>query len=300
VFAPILQSNANTPPRTISGAGFAPDLMLQGTTQYANGASAYDRLRGQVTLLPPYTNAEASAVSTGASFTMDGISYTGTGTINNNGNAVDWFFRRAPSFFDEVCYSGNGVAGRSVSHNLAAVPELMIVKGRNIARGWFVYSAALGGTKYLRVNTTDAAAVDSGPWNNTTQTSSTVFVLGADFDVNQTTYTYVNYLFATCAGVSKVGSYTGTGTTQTINCGFTAGSRFVLIKRTDSTGDWYVWDSARGIIAGNDPYLLLNDTAAEVTGTDYVDTANSGFEISSTAPAGINANGGTYIFLAIA
>jgi hypothetical protein len=112
--------------------------------------------------------------------------------------------------------------------------------------------------------------------------------------------TYVAYLFATCAGVSKVGSYTGTGTTQTINCGFTAGARFVLIKRTDSTGDWYVWDSARGIVAGNDPYLLFNSVAAEVTNTDYIDTAATGFEISSTAPAAINANGGSFVFLAIA
>jgi hypothetical protein len=112
--------------------------------------------------------------------------------------------------------------------------------------------------------------------------------------------TYVAYLFATCAGVSKVGTYTGTGTTLQINCGFTAGARFVLIKRTDSTGDWYVWDSARGIIAGNDPYLLLNSTAAEVTNTDYVDAYSAGFELSSTAPAALNANGGTYIFLAIA
>jgi hypothetical protein len=73
-----------------------------------------------------------------------------------------------------------------------------------------------------------------------------------------------------------------------------------MIKRADSTGDWYVWDSARGIVAGNDPYLLLSSNAAEVTNTDFVDTANSGFEISSTAPAAINANGGTFIFLAIA
>jgi hypothetical protein len=118
--------------------------------------------------------------------------------------------------------------------------------------------------------------------------------------MNQSGSTYVSYLFASCPGVSKVGSYTGTGTTLQIDCGFTAGSRFVLIKRTDSTGDWYVWDSARGIIAGNDPYLLLNDTAAEVTSTDYIDTYSAGFEISSTAPAAINANGGNFIFLAIA
>jgi hypothetical protein len=127
-----------------------------------------------------------------------------------------------------------------------------------------------------------------------------VFSVGTNADVNTNNATYVAYLFASVTGVSKVGSYTGTGSTQTINCGFTAGSRFVMVKRTDSTGDWYVWDSARGIVSGNDPYLLLNSTAAEVTNTDYIDTANSGFEISSTAPAAINANGGTFVFLAIA
>jgi hypothetical protein len=85
-----------------------------------------------------------------------------------------------------------------------------------------------------------------------------------------------------------------------INCGFAAGARFVLIKRTDSTGDWFVWDTARGMIPANDPYLRLNSTAAEVTSTDYVDTAATGFELTATAPAAINASGGTYIFLAIA
>ena len=73
-----------------------------------------------------------------------------------------------------------------------------------------------------------------------------------------------------------------------------------MIKRTDSTGNWFVWDSARGIVAGNDPYLVINTTDAQVANTDYIDTYNAGFEISSTAPAAINANGGTFIFLAIA
>jgi hypothetical protein len=128
----------------------------------------------------------------------------------------------------------------------------------------------------------------------------TVSPTAFSFAYGNASYNYVAYLFATCAGVSKVGSYTGTATTLQIDCGFTSGARFVLIKRTDSTGDWYVWDTARGIVSGNDPYLLLNSTAAEVTNTDYIDTYSAGFEISSTAPAAINASGGTYIFLAIA
>jgi hypothetical protein len=73
-----------------------------------------------------------------------------------------------------------------------------------------------------------------------------------------------------------------------------------MIKRTDSTGDWYTWDTARGIISGNDPYLLMNSAVAEVTNTDYIDPLSSGFEISSSAPAAINASGGSFIYLAIA
>jgi hypothetical protein len=160
-----------------------------------------------------------------------------------------------------------------------------------------VYSAALGNTKSVYLNTTDIATT-TGVWNNTTPTSS-VFTVNNNY-VNYSGDTYVSYLFATCPGVSKVGSYTGNSSNQTINCGFAAGSRFVMIKRTDATGDWYVWDSARGIVAGNDPYLLLNSTAAEVTSTDYIDTDVTGFQITATAPAAINASGGSYIFLAIA
>ena len=116
--------------------------------------------------------------------------------------------------------------------------------------------------------------------------------------VNGSGSTYVAYLFATCTGVSKVGTYSGTGATQTISCGFTGGARFVLIKRTDTTGDWYVWDTARGMTSGTDPYLLLNSTAAEVNANN-VYTATGGFQIVGTG-AGINASGGSYIFLAIA
>jgi hypothetical protein len=211
---------------------------------------------------------------------------------------ANWVMSRAPGFFDEVCYTGTGVA-RTVTHNLAAVPELMIVKQRSAADfNWVVYSAATGNTAFLELNTTAASySPFSGAWNNTTPTSS-VFSLGTSGAGNASGVTYVAYLFATCAGVSKVGSYTGTGATQTIACGFAAGARFVLIKRTDSTGDWYVWDSARGMVSGTDPSLLLNSTAAEVN-ANSVYAITTGFQIVTTVDD-INTAGGEYIFFAIA
>ena len=132
------------------------------------------------------------------------------------------------------------------------------------------------------------------------QPSSTTFTVNSGAGCNESGTTYVAYLFATCAGVSKVGSYTGTGALQTVNCGFTSGARFIIIKRTDSTGDWYMYDSARGISASSDPYLILNTTGTSELGTNYVDTDSTGFKVTAAAPAALNANGGSFIFLAIA
>jgi hypothetical protein len=212
-------------------------------------------------------------------------------------SGVFYGLQRAPGFFDEVCYTGTGVA-RTVAHNLAAVPELMIVKGRSGTTAWQVYSSALVNTEYLVLNTTAAKATGATRWNSTTPTN-TVFSLGTATEVNTSAATYVTYLFASCPGVSKVGSFTGTGTTQVINCGFTGGARFVLIKATSTTGDWYVWDSAQGIVAGNDPYLRLNSSFNQVTTTDWVDTAATGFELSNAGGNLANSNGVSYIFLAI-
>jgi hypothetical protein len=118
--------------------------------------------------------------------------------------------------------------------------------------------------------------------------------------VNTSGWTYVAYLFATLAGVSKVGTYTGNGTSQTIACGFSAGARFILIKRTNAVGDWYVWDTVRGIITADDPHLSLNTTVAEVTTDDSIDPDSSGFIVNQLAATNINVSAATYIFLAIA
>jgi hypothetical protein len=214
---------------------------------------------------------------------------------------ASWMFKRASGFHDVVCYTGTG-STRTVTHNLGVTPELVITKSRSQALGWVVWTTSLTSTDYwIRLDDTMAQANSPTGYGGTFSASAYTIANTGPYDaLNNSGSTYVAYLFATCAGVSKVGSYTGTGTTKQIDCGFTGGARFVLIKRTDSTGDWYAWDSARGIVSGNDPYQLLNSAAAEVTNTDYIDTYSAGFEISSTAPAAINASGGSFIFLAIA
>jgi hypothetical protein len=292
VFLPATTSNDSVALST----GFPVDLAFGADRSgSSDNFILVDRLRGSPSLRTASTSAETGIA--GPKWANNtGFAPTAWGS---SANTVWEMFRRAPGFMDVCCYTGTGSA-TTFAHNLGVVPELMFVKQRSGSTLWAIYDSFNGPTKFLQfANTASQAA--SLPWNDTAPTAS-VFSVGTPTPnwTNGAGLTYVSYLFATCPGVSKVGSYTGTGTTQTINCGFTTGARFVLIKRTDSSGDWYVWDTARGIVAGNDPYLLLNSTAAEVTNTDFIDTAATGFEISSTAPAAINASGGSFIFLAIA
>ena len=235
-------------------------------------------------------------------YTNVGFTISG-GSLNIDGTPyVNYWLRRAPSFFDEVCYTGGTGTPRVLSHNLAVAPELVITKIRNFAgEDWVVNysngSTIIGG--YL--NSTAAFSNSStAPSTDITSLTSTTYTLNTSNRRVNGAYNYVAYLFATCAGVSKCTSFTGTGTLQTIDCGFTSGSRFVLIKRTDSTGDWYVWDSSRGLSSSTDPYLLLNSTAAEVTSTNWVDTTSTGFQVTAASGNNVNINGASYIALAIA
>ena len=283
-----------TPSALTYTSNFPVDLMFNiGRAGNSVNMVTVDRLRGQGYLSTALTNAENPSspwrLDTNAGVYLDG-SY---GATSDHGGLM---FRRAPGFFDVVTYTGTGSA-RTVSHNLGVAPELMIVKRRSDTGHWYVYDATLGNT-YVNLLSAYTNSYTSSEWNNTSPTSS-VFTVGTSA-VNGSGSTFVAYLFSSLDGISKISSYTGTGSNINVDCGFTAGARFVMIKRTDDVGDWYVWDTVRGIVSGNDPYLLMNSNAAPVTNTDYIDPLNAGFTVTSSAPAALNASGGTYLFLAIA
>jgi hypothetical protein len=297
---------------TISGVGFSPDLAIIKPRSDIDGSFAFDKLRGATRYITTSSTAtETTDTSSLTAFNQTGISI-GTGAnlnVNSISNTyINWMFQRAPGFFDEVCYTGTGSPFSFYDHNLGVQPELIFVKRRNSSGNWAAIVKA-GSTSWITgdatggfvLNSTASTISTSNLGGNFTSTTARFGLVGNGYEATDLSAgTYVAYLFATCPGVSKVGSFTGTGATQTINCGFTGGARFVLIKATSTTGDWYVWDSARGIVAGNDPYLRLNSTAAEVTTTDWVDTAATGFELSNAGGNLANSSGVSYIFLAIA
>jgi len=224
-------------------------------------------------------------------------------TAAQNANTISYMWKRAPGFCDVVAYTGDGTAGRTVSHNLGVAPEMMWIKQRDSLRNWSVYHTGTDVTVpedyNLRLDVDQVVNSGSTHLDSTAPTSSN-FTLGSTVVVNGSSSDYIAYLFASLPGISKVGSYTGDGTTdgsKVIDCGFTSGARFVLIKRTNGGGSWYVWDTARGIVAGNDPRLKLESTDEEAS-FDNVDPHSSGF---SVVGSGINnINGANYIFYAIA
>ena len=291
VFSPVANSNAIDASTPVSLVPPASDLWL--SSNLSNAAPYWQtRLMGWAWLRSSSTSAEDTSYTWTQRTQSDLLPSGGWWTAVSQ---VNYFFRRAPSFMDVVCYTGTGVV-RTVTHNLGVVPTLTIIKRRDTTSDWRV-TTDFTGFQYL--NDSAAFAPNAEFWGYGTPTSTTI-PLGTNASINASGGTYVAYLFASAPGVSKVGSYTGNGSSQTINCAFTTGARFVMIKRTDSTGDWYVWDSARGIVAGNDPYLALNSSAAQVTSNDSVDTDSTGFVVNQVAASNINVNAATYIFLAIA
>jgi hypothetical protein len=301
VFVPLLKNNATG---TSNTTGFPVDFQIVRNNTAADITLVFDRLRGVSSTPALVSSPSLDTTSTGAE-TSDYKTYnwnnTSFGTSNSSAglSEIYWNMGRAPSFFDEVCYTGN-YASQTLTHNLGAVPEMFILKNRTGGSdgNWIVYHAAVGNTAALQLNLT-ATPSASNVYFNSTSPTSTQFTIGT----NQSTgggATYVAYLFATCAGVSKVGSYTGNGTTQTINCGFTGGARFVLLKVTSTTGGWYVYDTARGMTTLTDPYLFMNATTAEAATLGSVTTVSTGFALNESILAGINTSGQTYIFLAIA
>lgn len=290
------------PASKVNGPSFPADLLI---APLRNGwrVPFLDRLRGKQFLYSTSTAAETTSKTNLVSWDQSGVTVISDSNydLNYTTNYVYEFFRRAPGFMDVVCYTGNGVNGRLLNHNLNSSPELILIKMRNYDSPWYVYSKSIPNNRILQLNSpygSNQWGTADFYWGGANHTSS-VFQIGADSYLNANGANYIAYLFASLPGISKVGNYTGNGSSQTINCGFTTGCRFFLVKATSTTGNWWTFDSARGILAASDPALALNSTAAEITSADAVDNDPSGIIVNQEATCNINASGVSYIFLAI-
>jgi hypothetical protein len=268
-------------------SSFPVDMAMKRNVSVSDGMSIGARMVGTGRMLSTTTAAETTVANNTWDF-MDGWSKQATA----NAAVYSWMWKRAKGFMDVVAYTASSSAAHTVNHSLGVPPELLISRRRQATMHWYAGQV----NNYLRLNT-DGGNLGTPVFNN--YTSTTYYVTAGTFDAGDET---INYLFASLDGISKVGSYIGNGSSQTISCGFSAGSRFILIKRTDDDGDWYLWDSLRGIVAADDPSLSPN-TTTEQENENSVGPHNSGFIVNQVSTGGatnINVSSATYIFYAIA
>jgi hypothetical protein len=238
-------------------------------------------------------------------FNSNGFSL-GTATRGNQNGATyaSWTFRKAPKFFDVVTYTGTGVAGLTVSHNLGSVPGMILLKRTDTSSGWRVYHrSANGGTNpeqyYAMLQSTNAFAVASTVWNNTAPTDS-VFTVGTDGDSNTNNGTYVAYLFAhetDAASFIQCGSLTVSAqATVSVDLGYEA--QWVMLKRSDGTGNWFMFDVIRGMAIDSFEWLYANlSSVAEEKSYQAVFPTATGFSFNPANNGQLT--DGDYIYTAI-
>ena len=329
-FNTVLYTGNGSAPRTITGVGFQPDWVWVKSRSNTSAHFLWDAVRGtNLNLFSNLTSEEANVasgstdggVSTSASdgFTLtagtsssnnvnnNGSTYVGwnwkangSGVSNTDGSITSTVSANTTSGFSIVTWTGTG-ANATVGHGLGVAPKMIIVKNRTTATstGWIVYHSTLGGTQFLVLNSTTGAGTVSTVWNDTATTSS-VFSLGSNSDVNQNTNSMVAYCFAPVSGFSAMGAYTGSGSADGpfIYTGFRPA--FVMIKQSSASGNnWAIVDDKRDDYNVADLRLFPNTSDAESSSYVVADLLSNGFKIRGSAGS-TNTSSATYIYMAFA
>jgi hypothetical protein len=286
------------------------------TQRTGTGTFFYPRFLGAAnnTPLKPlqtgYTSGSVITVSSVSSYSFS----TGVRTLGDANNRfidfydyVHYVFTCAAGFFDQGVFPKAPSGIRQIKHNLQATPELLIVSsyGESSQSTYKIYTPFNGTDEYLDFSSASGLTYLSGIWNGTTPTKNNFSINTAGVASGNTAWsTDICFFlaFASLQNISKISTYTGTALTQNIDCGFTNGARFILIKRIEAStsGDWYVWDAGRGIVGGNDPYTRWNINGAEVSTSDFIDPYSPGFTVTDTASGTVNISGAVYLYFAVA
>ena len=313
-FSTVLYSG-NSSTQAITGVGFQPDwVWIKERGPAAENHNLTDSSRGTNKIINSNnTNAEVTSTNRITSFDSDGFTLGSNNETNDSGSTyVAWCWKanggtttsngdgsrsstvqaNTQGGFSIVEWTGDGSTA-TIGHGLNAAPELIIVKTKTAVSDWPVYCSGLTSAAYrLVLNSTDGENTTNDEWNSTDPTS-TVFSVGSGGNVSGSGQDFVGYCFHSVAGYSKIGSYTGNGTGQSIVTGFEVD--YVLIKGISFTTDWMLYDQKRG----NTQYLIANvDSAEGSSGSPLVEFYTNGFGVTTSNSE--NKNGETFIYAAFA
>ena len=321
-FNTVLYSGDDATTRNITGFGFQPDWIWNKARSAAYNNYLIDAVRGSpgkvlMSNLNAAEDSDSGFQNSFKGFVADGhtIGQVSGYEVNDSGvNYVEWGWRagttsglsggtitpssysiNTTSGFGIYKYTGTGSAG-TIAHGLGKVPKMIIVKPTSTTGSWVCYHVKIGNDKGIVLNS-DAAEYSNTNWNTTTPTNS-LFSLRGGGDVNTNGVTYIAYVFAEIPGYSRISSYKGQagagGQYPFIYTGFKP--TFLLMKPSNATGNWFIFDSKReGYNVLND-YLLPNQNIAEVTNHRF-DLTSNGFKLR-TSNAGWNGSGTNYIYMA--
>ena len=313
-------SDAHSITNSANSGNFKPDwLWTKNRTGTVRNHSIFDSNRGvQKYVYANTTASEATASSSLQSFDTNGFTVGTSTQLNPDGNSmVAWQWKanggttssntdgsitstvqaNTTAGFSIVTYSGNQTNDATVGHGLGTAPQVVIIKERNGTSSWVVKHTSLTDAGYYLILEADnAQSTAANVWNDT-DPSSTVFTLGDNTSVNENNLNYVAYCFAEIEGYSKFGSYTGNGDADGVFVYTGFKPAWIMLKRTDGTNDWILFDNKRLGYNGDNKRLYPNQTYVEdTTGFDLL---SNGFKARMTGTT-INGSGNSYVYMALA
>jgi hypothetical protein len=308
----------------ITGVGFQPAwtwLKNRSTTQ---DHEIYDAVRGATKAVHSNSNSDQSTYANGLNaFGTDGFTVGDRGNINGSGNnIVSWNWKagttsvpsggsitpsavsiNTTSGFGIYKYAGVSGASATIAHGLGVAPELVIAKKTSASTNaeWTVYHGAntsAPATDYLSLSSSAGTADADNRWYDTKPTSSLITV-GDSMTNEGGSHEFIMYAFAPKRGYSKFGSYVGNGDDDGNFLYTGMKPSFFMVKRTDSSGNWLMFDNKRDPF--NEVYkdLRPNSSNAEDTNTGYndCDFLSNGIKLTENG-ADFNNSGSTYIYMA--
>tara|TARA_R110002020_G_scaffold393599_1_gene603760 strand:- start:242 stop:1303 length:1062 start_codon:yes stop_codon:yes gene_type:complete len=309
--------------KTISGLSFKPDLVWIKNRDATDDHSLFDSSRGVTKLLEtttsPYaetTQTESLTSFTGSGYTLGSLAQVntssesfvswnwkangGTTASNTNGSITSTVQANTTAGFSIVTYSGSDASTVTWGHGLSSSPEWVLIKRRE-GNGWRTYHTSVGLGSYLSITNSNGPTTSSTDFASV---SSTTFgVKGGNNPVSASSQTYVAYCWHGVEGFSKFNTYTGNGNADGPFTYTNFKPAWVMIKRTDSAGDWCILDNKRNAINPADNVLKANLSAIEDDDANMaIDFVSNGFKIRGAGSDGdnINASGGTYVYMAFA
>jgi hypothetical protein len=305
--------------QSITGVGFQPDFTWIKRRSTLQDHNLYDAIRGATKALESNsTSVEQTKANDLTAFASDGFTLGSgiktnangethaswnwladntSGSSNTDGSITSTVSANTTAGFSIVSYTGNGSDNATIGHGLGVKPDCLIVKNRDDgADGWGYWNKGMGAeTQQMALNMTNAVFTD-----DVFKSSSSITVtLGIDTWSNVNTEKYIMYAFAEKKGYSKFGSYTGNGSTNGtfVYTGFKPA--WIMVKRTDSTNDWMMFDNKRDTFNTAQKYLRANLSNAEAGTTDYVDFLSNGVKFRRNGND-VNGSGASYIYMAFA